>query len=131
MNNLKCTQICKVKGREDKDLHLKEQGFPFFAAAKVLLNEYRVNQWILKLKNLLRGKKKDNKEVSWETAFYIFLAVLFLKVEILLKIFTMSPPAGTTIISALDYGNSCLSNFPVFTFAPLRFILHSVAKVIF
>lgn len=61
MNNLKCTQICKVKEQEDKDLHLKEQHLLSLGAAKSLLNQCRGNQLILKLKtlSLKKGKRKQ------------------------------------------------------------------------
>lgn len=54
---MKCARIRKVKEQEDKDLHLKEQGLLSFGAAKILLNEYRGNQLILKLKNLPPEKR--------------------------------------------------------------------------
>lgn len=71
---------------------------------KFLSKEYRGNQQILKLKNLLiKKKKKDNIGISWESKFYIYLAVFFWKVEILLKTFTITPPAQVSIISISDY----------------------------
>lgn len=75
-------------------------------------------------------ENKGNIGMPWETTRYIYLAVFFLKVEILLKTFTVIPPTQATIISTLDSWNSCLLNFPVLTFVPLQFTLRLAAEVI-